>query len=258
MHVNYPTQEVFNPNHDARILILEDNVREASFLQRQLGEIGYKSTQIMHNSADFRKAVTMSDYDLFLIDILLEEPQTGLDLTEELSLQEKAPVIVLSNSDDERFINQAANLKTAAYMLKGLSNKQLNATITHALSHYDHQLTSPIGSKNWRIRKDDIVCVSASGYITTIHLAQDERDISLCGGFQKIVENQINYKKLIRIHTSFYVNLDYVSSYTANRISIPRKIKRTNANGIIKVYNQLPIGDTYKKNVHNRLTAYRK
>ena len=257
MHVNYPTQEAaYSPNYAARILILDDDVRYANHLQRQLSEIGFVNTQAVYNSTDFRNALRMNSADLFLIDIKLGESKTGLDLAKELALQEKAPVIILSNSDDKHYIQQAADLQTTSYLLKGLNRRQLKTTIIHALGNSGQQYIQ-VGPRNTRIRKSDIVCVSSSGYITTIHLSAEKKDISLCGGFRKIVEELINYQKLVRVHTSFYVNLDYVLGHSASRIDIPRIVKRTSSNGRIKTYDEIPIGATYQRDVLRRLTTLR-
>ena len=75
-----------------RILLVEDDKKVASFVERGLREDGY-SVDVAHDGADGSLKAHVHDYDLLILDVMLPG-KTGYEILTELR-REQSPVPVL-------------------------------------------------------------------------------------------------------------------------------------------------------------------
>lgn len=83
-----------------RILVVEDDKKVASFLDRGLREEGY-SVDVAHDGEDGLLKAHVHDYDLLLLDVMLPG-KTGLEIVRSLrSRQSSVPVLLLTARSDQ-------------------------------------------------------------------------------------------------------------------------------------------------------------
>ena len=121
-----------------RILIIEDEIIIARFIERQLQTNFDCQAAIAVSAAEAREALERSVPHLVLCDIHLEEELTGIDLVVELRRRYAFEVIYITSYQHRSVIEKAAATHPAGYIIKPIDESQLFAgvqlviTRTHA------------------------------------------------------------------------------------------------------------------------------
>ena len=111
-----------------RILIVEDDRKVASFLQRGLREEGY-AVDVAHDGKEGRLQAHVHDYDLLVLDVMLPEV-SGLELVREMRSREKAtPVLMLTARDAEEDVVTGLDAGADDYLTKPFGFEELLARI---------------------------------------------------------------------------------------------------------------------------------
>jgi two-component system copper resistance phosphate regulon response regulator CusR len=112
----------------SRILIVEDEVRIASFLEKGLRANGY-ATEVAVDGADALRRVRIGDYDLVILDLGLPDMDGSEVLRRLRSNGMRAPVIILTARDDVR--DTVAGLEGGAddYVTKPFKFEELLARL---------------------------------------------------------------------------------------------------------------------------------
>jgi DNA-binding response OmpR family regulator len=112
----------------SRILIVEDEVRIASFLEKGLRANGY-ATEVALDGADALRRVRIGDYDLVILDLGLPDMDGSEVLRRLRSNGMRAPVIILTARDDVR--DTVAGLEGGAddYVTKPFKFEELLARL---------------------------------------------------------------------------------------------------------------------------------
>ena len=81
-----------------RILVVEDEKKVASFLEKGLREEGY-SVDVAYDGDDGLMKALIHEYDLLLLDVMMPH-RSGLDVVRELRAKERTtPVLMLTARD---------------------------------------------------------------------------------------------------------------------------------------------------------------
>jgi DNA-binding response OmpR family regulator len=111
-----------------RILVVEDDRKVASFLERGLREEGY-SVDVAHDGEDGRLKAHVHDYDLLLLDVMLPGI-SGLELVRDLRAREKAtPVLMLTARDSEDDVVTGLDAGADDYLTKPFGFDELLARV---------------------------------------------------------------------------------------------------------------------------------
>jgi DNA-binding response OmpR family regulator len=111
-----------------RILIVEDDRKVASFLEKGLREEGY-SVDVSNNGADGLIKARIHEYDLLLLDVMLPE-KTGLEVVREVrSSGSTVPVLMLTARDDRQDIVLGLDSGADDYLTKPFGLDELLARI---------------------------------------------------------------------------------------------------------------------------------
>lgn len=111
-----------------RILVVEDDRKVASFLERGLREEGY-SVDVAHDGEDGRLKAHVHDYDLLLVDVMLPGI-SGLELVRDLRAREKAtPVLMLTARDSEDDVVTGLDAGADDYLTKPFGFDELLARV---------------------------------------------------------------------------------------------------------------------------------
>lgn len=111
-----------------RILVIEDDRKVASFLERGLREEGY-SVDVAHDGEDGRLKAHVHDYDLLLLDVMLPGV-SGLEVVRDIRQREKAtPVLMLTARDSEGDVVTGLDAGADDYLTKPFGFDELLARV---------------------------------------------------------------------------------------------------------------------------------
>ncbi len=112
-----------------RILIVEDEVVVAMYIETVLETFGYDVVAIVTNGADAIDMVRDEDIDLVLMDINIEGDIDGIETTRRLKGFSEVPVLYVSAYIDKETIARASSTNPAGYLSKPFKNKELRMKI---------------------------------------------------------------------------------------------------------------------------------
>jgi two-component system, OmpR family, copper resistance phosphate regulon response regulator CusR len=111
-----------------RILIIEDDKKVASFIERGLREEGY-AVDAAHDGIDGSMKAHVYDYDLLVVDVMLPG-KTGFEIVHELRKERKAvPVLLLTARDATEDIVRGLDVGADDYLTKPFSFDELLARV---------------------------------------------------------------------------------------------------------------------------------
>jgi len=111
-----------------RILVVEDERKVASFLEKGLREEGY-AVDVAHDGADGLLKARVNDYDLLLLDVMLPG-KTGLEIVRDLRAgSSTVPVLMLTARDDRRDVVLGLDAGADDYLTKPFGLDELLARI---------------------------------------------------------------------------------------------------------------------------------
>ena len=113
---------------DVRILVVEDDKKVASFLEKGLREEGY-AVDVAHDGTDGLLKASVNDYDLLLLDVMLPG-KTGLEIVRGLRARESSvPVLMLTARDDRQDIVMGLDAGADDYVTKPFGLDELLARV---------------------------------------------------------------------------------------------------------------------------------
>lgn len=111
-----------------RILVVEDDKKVASFIERGLREEGY-SVDVAHDGATGAMKAHVYDYDLLLLDVMLPG-KTGYEIVHELRQEAKSvPVLMLTARDATEDVVRGLDAGADDYLTKPFSFDVLLARV---------------------------------------------------------------------------------------------------------------------------------
>ena len=111
-----------------RILVVEDDKKVASFLERGLREDGY-SVDVAHDGSEGSLKAHVHDYDLLILDVMLPG-KTGFEILAELRRrQSSVPVLLLTARDASEDIVRGLDAGADDYLTKPFSFEVLLARV---------------------------------------------------------------------------------------------------------------------------------
>jgi DNA-binding response OmpR family regulator len=111
-----------------RILVVEDDRKVASFVERGLREEGYV-VDVAHDGSDGSLKAHVHDYDLLVLDVMLPE-KTGFEIVRELRRQQRrTPVLLLTARDSEEDIVRGLDAGADDYLTKPFSFDEFLARV---------------------------------------------------------------------------------------------------------------------------------
>ncbi len=121
-----------------KVVIVEDEVIVATQLRKRLETMGYTVPAIASSGREALRKIAAVGPDVILMDIVLKEKMTGIDVAERIRAQFHIPVIFLTAYGDSETISRAKQTTPFGYLLKPFDSDTLRATIEIALYRQMH------------------------------------------------------------------------------------------------------------------------
>lgn len=225
-----------------RVYIVEDEPLIAEMINVSLQKEGF---EVVGMADDIKEAYFDIDElqpDLVFLDITLGDAQFGIELGKKLQEKTSVPFIYLTSHSDSDTIQRANETKPSGYLLKPFKSKDLKVAIDIALLNKGEepkveevQVFFVKHNKKWlKIEPEEIRFLKADDTYTEIYTDTDRYVISQS---LKKLENRIQDKIFVRIHRSYMVNINHISSIEEDIVVIERSAGK----------ELIPIGKTYRK-----------
>lgn len=162
-------------------------------------------------------------YDLYLLDIFMEESMNGIELAERLRrVQEEAMICFVSTSDD--FYREAYDLYALQYLIKPVGKESLDKLLQKAKKSFVRQtgkektLTYSWWGKSGAIPYGKIRYIRTRGHALSIYCTDGM--IQESTGKLSELERQICGDIFWRCHQSFIVNICHVEGMNGSELTV--------------------------------------
>jgi DNA-binding response OmpR family regulator len=116
-----------------RIYIVEDEVIIALEIQRTITKLDFQFAGMASNYDDAIRGIQESQPDLILMDIMLKESRSGIEIAQTLNETHAIPIIFLTSVTDEQTIHEAIHTAPTSYLLKPFRREELHSAILLSL-----------------------------------------------------------------------------------------------------------------------------
>ncbi len=203
-----------------RIAVCDDCMEDALFLKKFLEghEVGvYSDTDSLLADIENKRM----QYDLYLLDIFMEESMNGIELAERLrKVQEEAVICFISTSDD--FYREAYDLYAIQYLIKPVQEESLTRLLLKVQKiiarDSEKKLIYTWWGKSGAIPYGKIRYISSRGHTLSIYCTDGK--IQESTGKLNDLEHQVCGDTLIRCHQSFIVNMYHVEGVSGTDLTV--------------------------------------
>ena len=231
------------------ILIVEDEAVLAMDLGDLLEEEGYTVIGTANNGPKALSLHQTNRVDLALCDIMIRGEWDGIETVQRLLAERAIPIIFLTAMTDRPTLDRAMSTYPAAYLIKPITVPGLRAAVELALRHFTRP--SPAGPDLSALQKsaqqirdvagqesilqiDDAVFIKHNYQFVKIglndieYLEADNAYTTLVTATHRYalrltishVLTRLNFPRLVRIHRSYAVNLNRISTFTEREVSL--------------------------------------
>jgi len=160
-------------------------------------------------------------YDLYLLDIFMEESMSGIKLAGRLrKVQEEAVICFVSASDD--FYREAYDLYAVQYLIKPVQEESLKKLLRKvqkiAARDSEKKLIYSWRGKNGVIPYEKIRYISSRGHTLFVYCTDGK--IQESTGKLNDLEHQVCGNTLMRCHQSFIVNMYHVEELSGTGLLV--------------------------------------
>jgi DNA-binding LytR/AlgR family response regulator len=223
-----------------RILIVEDEIIVAQDIAAQLAEAGYDIVGITSSAKEAQTFINEHKIDIALIDIMLEEEGTGIDVAKYINAHQPVPIIFITSLVDAQTVKKAKEVSPSAYLVKPFTARELEISIEIALKHFDNaaSVVTPASasetdhvllpgrvfiktqSRFERIDLKDILWMEAESNCTAVITKAKKHILTVT---LSTLHDRLNDPFFIRVHRSYVVNIDLVDSFDGGRVFINKQ-----------------------------------
>ncbi len=201
-------------NKNIKILIVEDEVLIAGFIEETLNDSNYLNTKISYNYEDALSEMHHFSPDIILMDINLNGHQTGIELSVNKNLN--ASVIFLTGQHDSITMHKALSTTPDSYLTKPIKRADLFAAINLAvLKKESLTFTFKDGHNTVYLNYNEILYVNADGNYLQIHT--DTKKYTIRRSLTDILKD-LPDAIFKQIHRSYVVNSHKITRKSKGKI----------------------------------------
>ncbi|WP_192349014.1 LytTR family DNA-binding domain-containing protein [Algoriphagus sp. Y33] len=212
-----------------KILIVENELELAENMEDILEHLGYETVHILNNSKDVLDYLQKETPDLILMDILLDGPIDGIELTRQIRKSMEIPTVFITAYSDLDFLERVANVPNEGYILKPFSKERLRSSLFLAFRSFETKSKNPrkstlqIRDKGYMVsvQEDDILILKADGLYTKVFTKEKQYTI------RDILKNVVSHlpdERFIRVHKSYIINISHVKSLNSKELVVESHI----------------------------------
>lgn len=237
-----------------RIAICEDEKDFADEMKRMVKEYFKKAhiavwIDVFYSGEEFvRLQMGMTTYHVVFLDINMGK-LNGIKTARELRRLNKTAFVIFVTANDS-YVMEGYKVEALRYILK--SDVGLWESVYEALDTACRRMDSlaelveiPFCSGVKRVSKDKIVYIESDLHKVMFYILEDKIRRYYIYGSLKHISDFINVKKMIRIHQSFLINMDYCQKVCYNKV-------------LLVTGKELPVSKKYSKDVRKFFQAYNK
>lgn len=208
------------------ILIVEDEIELAANLKEILEFLGFKVINIFSNGVDVLDSLSKELPDLILMDIQIEGEIDGIDLAYHIRGKYKIPLIFLTAYHDKSILDRVSEVNYDDYLLKPYTVERLQSSIYLAFKNFESLLKNEKTTVTLGIRdkgfvvpvpEDEIIFLKADGLYTRVYTNSKNY---ILRNILKEVTNDLSSNKFLRVHKSFTVNINNITSFNSKELTI--------------------------------------
>lgn len=210
-----------------RILTLEDEAIIAASLYELLHLLDYDPYQPVDNPDDAIKIIKRFPPDLFILDLDLKQKKAGLEVVDYIDKHKlNIPFIVLAADGSAKTIASVKRYRPSAYLIKPFTPEALFAAIELLPEREqaagieelpEHGLFIKTGSRYEKLDLAELLYVKASGKYIELNFKFGKRLIRT--SLRTFIEKNTHIK-FLRTHKSYAVNPEFITSFTAEELSL--------------------------------------
>ncbi|MCT4654672.1 MAG: response regulator transcription factor [Cohaesibacter sp.] len=165
------------PDNAQHLLVIDDDSRIRSLLQKYLTNNGYRVTTAQH-AADARKKMDGLSFDLLILDVMMPG-ESGMDFAASLRETQSVPILMLTARAESQSRIQGLEIGVDDYLAKPFEPRELLLRIRNILKHHADANASPIdevtfGPFQFKLDRQELLCGE-----DVIRLTDREREL-LC------------------------------------------------------------------------------
>lgn len=252
---------------NVQVMIVEDEAIVAMDLSMGLQQDGYNVVGIADNYEEAMQLYKDNDVDILLMDIHIHGDKDGVDTATSLMKIKEVPLIFLTAFTDAATIERVKHTGPAAFLTKPYNIENVRIAIDLALHHFASVKKEQPGAKVLPIQQantaekksdkeqflqlNDYLFIKQNYRFVKFKLAEiqyieaDNNYVHVITKAQKFsirislsdLLARVAFPRLIRIHRSYAVNIDEISSFDDQLIHIDK--------------HELPIGRNYRDDFLN-------
>lgn len=230
------------------ILIVEDEPIIADDIAATLEELNYQVSSIVDNADDALNVLNQKKTDLILMDISIEGEMDGIQLAQRINKTYNIAIVYLTSFYDKNTLDRAKSTHPAGYIVKPFDETDLKVNIEIALVKNQ----TPVLKQQVNLNIDKFF-IRENNELLSIELSEvnwieaydnysyifTKKGKHLISHTLKSIEEKLFDKGFVRIHRSYLVNFNKITSVSEGYIYIEDK--------------NLPLGKSYKQSFYDQL-----
>jgi len=244
------------------VLVVEDESIVSKDIQHSLKKLGYNVVGAASTGEKAIELAISTHPHIILMDIMLKGEMNGIEAADEIRKHLSIPVVFLTAYADESTLSKAKITEPYGYILKPFKEIDLHTTIEMAIykhgreqevvkerdllfSLVENKDTAQKGyifvksnSKLVKLNSEDIYYIEALKDYVVIHTSDARYTIH---STMKDIDAKMGNKDFVRVHRSFIVRLDKISTIEYPNLTLE------------DIDKLIPIGGSYRDDLNNTI-----
>ena len=233
---NEVSQAVRARHKSARILVVDDDAANLSFVESLLKSAGYSQIYTQDDPHQALTSVTIIRPDLILLDVFMS-PMGGIELLEKLPRSQDGhlPVLMLTGSTDGTVKRQALRAGADDYMIKPFDRVELllkvdtmlhSRLLQQALFEQNRQLEQRVGERTHELAQAlSLVTQSREEALSMVGLTLEYRDYETKGHTDRVTQLALALGRLLELKDAELTHLRWGAYlHDIGKITIPDEL----------------------------------
>lgn len=214
------------------IITVEDNLVVAEDLKDKLESLGYEVLGNFLDPTEIVEVLNQRTVHLLVVDILLGQEKTGIDVVKEVYSHFQIPVVYLTANSESAMVKMAMETHPAAYLIKPFKLSEFVINIDLAIKNFENKKNTdelknddfkvtnedifiPDNQMHIRINSSDIYAVEADG--SYIKILTRDKKYQISSNLKNFTKQFVD-SRFVRISRKHLVNKTYVERINGNTI----------------------------------------